>query len=185
LLWSTLSEPPDIPPSQPHRETVQVVSRGASQLFLEHKSRHPEPHRNSQNGARSRGSFRPPASHLRPRQVTESANWAAGTGYLRAHPWFGVTKPIRQLIFDSSWVRWMLLVAASGWFLEKQWSRCESYQRLKQFTADASHELRSPITPDSKRMRQVVLTTSREPELQLHRNTAGTTNSKHGSLHSR
>ncbi|MFM6819016.1 MAG: sensor histidine kinase, partial [Dolichospermum sp.] len=41
----------------------------------------------------------------------------------------------------------LLSVAASGWFLSGKAMKPvgESYQRLKQFTADASHELRSPI----------------------------------------
>jgi OmpR-family two-component system manganese-sensing sensor histidine kinase len=42
----------------------------------------------------------------------------------------------------------LLSVGASGWFLSGKAMEPvgESYQRLKQFTADASHELRSPIT---------------------------------------
>jgi OmpR-family two-component system manganese-sensing sensor histidine kinase len=71
-------------------------------------------------------------------------------GYLRvSHPWFEVTKPSRELIFDLALgISLMLLsVAASGWFLSGKAMEPvrESYQRLKQFTADASHELRSPI----------------------------------------
>ncbi|MHC5918000.1 MAG: sensor histidine kinase, partial [Nostoc sp.] len=72
-------------------------------------------------------------------------------GYLRvSHPWFEVTKPSRQLIFDLALgIGLMVLsVGASGWFLSGKAMEPvdESYQRLKQFTADASHELRSPIT---------------------------------------
>lgn len=71
-------------------------------------------------------------------------------GYLRvSHPWFEVTKPSRQLIFDLGLgIGVMVLsVGASGWFLSGKAMEPvgESYQRLKQFTADASHELRSPI----------------------------------------
>jgi two-component system, OmpR family, manganese sensing sensor histidine kinase len=42
----------------------------------------------------------------------------------------------------------LVSVGASGWFLSGKAMEPvrESYQRLKQFTADASHELRSPIT---------------------------------------
>jgi len=61
-------------------------------------------------------------------------------GYLRvSHPWFEVTKPIRHLIFDLSLGTGLMVlsVAASGWFLSgKAMEPCESYQRLKQFTAD-------------------------------------------------
>jgi OmpR-family two-component system manganese-sensing sensor histidine kinase len=72
-------------------------------------------------------------------------------GYLRvSHPWFEVTKPSRELIFDLALGIGLMVVSvgASGWFLSGKAMEPvgESYQRLKQFTADASHELRSPIT---------------------------------------
>ncbi|AIE74446.1 MULTISPECIES: cell wall metabolism sensor histidine kinase WalK [unclassified Synechocystis] len=71
-------------------------------------------------------------------------------GYLRvSHPWFEVTKPIQQLAWDLS-VGLIIMVssaAAIGWFLSGLAMEpiAESYQSLKQFTADASHELRNPI----------------------------------------
>lgn len=71
-------------------------------------------------------------------------------GYLRvSHPWFEVSKPTRQLIRDLSlWVVASLACVGSiGWMLSglaMQPVR-HSYQQLKQFTADASHELRSPL----------------------------------------
>jgi len=71
-------------------------------------------------------------------------------GYLRvSHPWFEVTKPSRQLLVDLA-VGTLLMVgavAAIGWFLSGLAIAPvrDSYQRLKQFTADASHELRNPI----------------------------------------
>jgi OmpR-family two-component system manganese-sensing sensor histidine kinase len=71
-------------------------------------------------------------------------------GYLRvSHPWFEVSKPTRQLIRDLSlWVVASLAcVGGIGWLLSglaMQPIR-QSYQQLKQFTADASHELRSPL----------------------------------------
>jgi two-component system, OmpR family, manganese sensing sensor histidine kinase len=85
------------------------------------------------------------------RQVTQQV--ALGRqilGYLRvSHPWFEVTKPIRELLLDLGlWISIMIvLVGAVGWFLSglaMQPIR-ESYHRLRQFTADASHELRNPI----------------------------------------
>jgi OmpR-family two-component system manganese-sensing sensor histidine kinase len=85
------------------------------------------------------------------RQVTEPITLGKQTlGYLRvSHPWFEVTKPIRQLLVDlaigiSSMV---ILVAAISWWLSGIAIQPvkESYQSLKQFTADASHELRNPI----------------------------------------
>jgi len=123
LLWSTFSEILNIPIHPNHTgETVRVASNrgwGESAQLLRQVTKRIE----------------------RGRQVL---------GYLRvSHPWFEVTKPSRQLIFDLALgISLMLLsVAASGWFLSGKAMKPvgESYQRLKQFTADASHELRSPI----------------------------------------
>lgn len=85
------------------------------------------------------------------RQVTERIEINQQVlGYLRvSHPWFEVTKPSRQLITDLSiGISLMVIsVAFSGWLLSGLAIEPvrESYQRLKQFTADASHELRNPI----------------------------------------
>ncbi len=152
LLWSTLSEPLNIP-IHPNRtgETVQVVRGKATGGLEEYFSS---------------------ASHelaSRLRQVTQRVEIGRQVlGYLRvSHPWFEVTKPIRQLIFDLSLGTGLMLlsVAASGWFLSGKAMEPvrESYQRLKQFTADASHELRSPIALIQTNV-QVALT---DPELEL------------------
>jgi OmpR-family two-component system manganese-sensing sensor histidine kinase len=85
------------------------------------------------------------------RQVTQRVQIGRQVlGYLRvSHPWFEVTKPTRQLIIDLGlWTALMVgAVAAMGWFLSGLAIAPirDSYQRLKQFTADASHELRNPI----------------------------------------
>jgi OmpR-family two-component system manganese-sensing sensor histidine kinase len=71
-------------------------------------------------------------------------------GYLRIrHPWFEVTKPIKQLFLDLAigTTLMVFVVLLCGWWLAgiAMEPVRESYQRLKQFTADASHELRNPI----------------------------------------
>lgn len=116
LLWSSLSEPLALPLHPNH--TAETVHLEAEHLL---------------------------------RQVTEQVQIGRYVlGYLRvSHPWFEVTKPIRQLIFDLSLgtVVMVLSTTAIGWFLSGLAMKPvrESYQRLKQFTADASHELRNPI----------------------------------------
>lgn len=85
------------------------------------------------------------------RQVTERVEIKRQVlGYLRvSHPWFEVTKPIRQLMLDLSLGIGIMVigVGAIGWLLSELAMKPirESYQRLKQFTSDASHELRNPI----------------------------------------
>jgi OmpR-family two-component system manganese-sensing sensor histidine kinase len=140
LLWSTLSQPLDVP-IHPNRtgETVHLTTD--TELLL--------------------------------RQVTQRVQVGRQVlGYLRvSHPWFEVTKPIQHLVVDLSLGTGLMLlsVALCGWFLSGKAMEPvkESYQRLKQFTADASHELRSPITLIQTNV-QVALTDP-EPELQLHR----------------
>jgi OmpR-family two-component system manganese-sensing sensor histidine kinase len=135
LLWSTLSEPLEIPlhPS-PIGETVRLISHQWS--LLNHQEPTPV--------------LTLPQEILL-RQVTDRVEVGRQVlGYLRvSHPWFEVTKPIRQLLLDLIWGTVITLVAISaiGWFLSGLAIEPVqvSYQRLKQFTADASHELRNPI----------------------------------------
>ncbi len=92
--------------------------------------------------------------HLEPlilRQITHPIRQEKHLlGYLRvSEPWFEVTVPTRELIVEllAGTTIMVGIVAAIGWFLSGLAMRPihESYQRLKQFTADASHELRNPI----------------------------------------
>ncbi|MBV6625204.1 MAG: sensor histidine kinase [Rivularia sp. (in: Bacteria)] len=138
LLWSTLSEPLNIP-IHPNRmgETVRVL-RGVRERWGDKRTR-------------GQGEEDGISEPILLRQVTERVQVGRQVlGYLRvSHPWFEVTKPSRQLIVDLGLGIGLMLfsVAASGWFLSGKAMQPvrESYQHLKQFTADASHELRSPI----------------------------------------
>jgi two-component system, OmpR family, manganese sensing sensor histidine kinase len=122
LLWSTFAQPSSIP--------LQVDQKGRT-VQVDRQESYGEP--------------------LVLRQVTDRVQVGRQLlGYLRvSHPWFEVTKPTRQLVIDLSiWLVAMVsAVAGIGWLLSGLAMRPigESYQRLKQFTADASHELRNPI----------------------------------------
>lgn len=132
LRWSTFSEPLNIPiHSNPTGETVRVVKA-----------------QRGKNGDMGRW----PDAELLLRQVTQRVEVGRQVlGYLRvSHPWFEVTKPSRELMVDLALGTGLMVlsVALCGWFLSGKAMEPvgDSYQRLKQFTADASHELRSPIT---------------------------------------
>ncbi|PSB12012.1 two-component sensor histidine kinase [Pleurocapsa sp. CCALA 161] len=92
-------------------------------------------------------------------------------GYLRvSHPWFEVTKPINQLTRDLIiGISLMILsVGGIGWLLSG--IAIEpiqvSYSSLKQFTADASHELRNPIATIQTNVQMALAYPEAEPQLQ-------------------
>ncbi|XWK87315.1 MAG: ATP-binding protein [Phormidium sp.] len=142
LLWSTFSEPLNIPiHANRTGETVRIEKKADT---------------NSPN-------------IILLRQITERVEIGRQViGYLRvSHPWFEVTKPSRQLILDLSLgTTFMVIsVAGIGWLLSGLAMEPvrESYQSLKQFTSDASHELRSPIAMIQTNV-QVALA---DPEIEL------------------
>lgn len=136
LLWSTFSEPLDIP-LHPNRSGETV--RFSSERLL--------------------------------RQITQRIEINHRVlGYLRvSHPWFEVTKPIRQLAIDLILGIGMMLicVAAIGWLLSGIAMKPvrDSYQSLKQFTADASHELRNPIATIQTNVQMALAYPDAEPQL--------------------
>ena len=92
-------------------------------------------------------------------------------GYLRvSHPWFEVTKPIEQLTKDLIiGISLMILsVGGIGWFLSGIAIKPiqVSYSSLKQFTADASHELRNPIATIQTNVQMALAYPEAEPQLQ-------------------
>jgi len=105
------------------------------------------------------------------RQVTRRVKSGSQLlGYIRvSHPWFEVSKPSRQLIIDLAlWSTAMLsVVSFVGWLLSGLAMNPvrDSYQQLKQFTADASHELRNPVAVIQTNV-QVALT---DPDEQFQR----------------
>jgi OmpR-family two-component system manganese-sensing sensor histidine kinase len=106
------------------------------------------------------------------RQVTQRINLDRYIlGYLRvSHPWFEVTKPIRQLSFDLALgtLITIIIVGFIGWFLSGlaiQPIR-DSYQSLKQFTADASHELRNPIATIQTNVQMALAYGNADPQVQ-------------------
>ncbi|MBD2314892.1 sensor histidine kinase [Desertifilum sp. FACHB-1129] len=128
LVWSTFSEPLEIPIHYNRAgETVRAIHRDWS-------SDNPNAH-----------------SEILLRQITERVQKGRQVlGYLRvSHPWFEVTKPSRQLMVDlSAGIGLMAIsVAAIGWLLSDIAMKPvrAAYISLRQFTSDASHELRNPI----------------------------------------
>lgn len=145
LIWSTLAEPLDIP-LHPNTagETVRAGRRESGRVGKDGDKTSFSP---SHLPAISPSSLNP----LVLRQITQRIEVGRSVlGYLRvSHPWFEVTKPSREFFVDLALGIGAMVAAvgAIGWFLSGLAMEPvrESYQRLKQFTADASHELRSPI----------------------------------------
>ncbi|HAC64681.1 MAG TPA: two-component sensor histidine kinase [Cyanothece sp. UBA12306] len=137
LLWSTFVDPPDIPLKT--NKKAETVHLGSDRTF---------------------------------RQVTQRINRDRYVlGYLRvSHPWFEVTKPIRQLSFDLALGTLVTIIAvgAIGWLLSGLAIEPirDSYNSLKQFTADASHELRNPIAIIQTNVQMALAYPEADPHLQ-------------------
>ncbi|GAB4534426.1 MAG: HAMP domain-containing sensor histidine kinase [Pleurocapsa sp.] len=137
LLWSTFSEPIDFP-LHPNRNGETVYLDG-DRIF---------------------------------RQIVQRVELNHRVlGYLRvSHPWFEVTKPIRQLVRDLIIGITLMVVSGGiiGWLLSGIAIEPvrDSYSSLKQFTADASHELRNPIATIQTNVQMALAYPEAEPQLQ-------------------
>lgn len=137
LLWSTFEQPIDYP-LHPHR-SGETVYLSRDRIF---------------------------------RQIVQQVELEHRIlGYLRvSHPWFEVTKPINQLARDLIiGISLMILsVWAIGWLLSGIAIKPVqvSYSSLKQFTADASHELRNPIATIQTNVQMALAYPETEPQLQ-------------------
>lgn len=103
------------------------------------------------------------------RQITQPVRFHQQTlGWLRvSHPWFEVTKPSQLLFIDLLVGTSLMMVAVSavGWFLSGLAMEPikASYQQLKQFTADASHELRNPLATIQTNVQVALATNAQLP----------------------
>ncbi len=154
LQWSTLADPLEIPLHlNKDGETVYLTPTLPHTLTLPNS---------------------PATEPLILRQVTQRLEIDHQLlGYLRvSHPWFEVTLPTRQLIVDLSLGTGLMVAAvgAIGWFLSGLAMEPvrDSYQRLKQFTADASHELRSPIAIIQTNVQVALADPDPDPQMQQH-----------------
>ena len=137
LTWSTLSVPMGLP--------LQINSAGET-VHIKHPLNE---HTSSSDLGSDRSSDQSSDQVLRQISRRVKVNNQV-LGYLRvSHPWFEVSKPSRQLVVDLSLWSGLAIVATGtiGWLLSglAMAPVRQSYQQLKQFTADASHELRNPI----------------------------------------
>ncbi|MBM0742381.1 sensor histidine kinase [Phormidium sp. CLA17] len=174
LLWSTLSAPLQVPlRSTPNGETVRITPKNSPDAIRETLAKL-STDLPAEIDRLTLASVSQISEPLVLRQVTQRVELEQQVlGYLRvSHPWFEVTKPSREFFFDLAVGTGLMVgaVGAIGWFLSglaMQPIR-ESYQRLKQFTADASHELRSPIAVIQTNVQVALADPDPDPLIQQH-----------------
>ncbi|MCS6960156.1 MAG: HAMP domain-containing sensor histidine kinase [Pseudanabaenaceae cyanobacterium SKYGB_i_bin29] len=93
-------------------------------------------------------------------------------GYLRiSHPWFEVSQPIRKLSLELCLgvLVTVIVVGICGWWLSgiAMQPIQDSYQQLKQFTADVSHELRNPLAVIQTNTQVALLQDNPKPYLEV------------------
>ncbi len=162
LRWSTFADPLAIP--------LHVNRAGETIAVPRHQPLAPSP---QPPAFTLPPTALPPTEPLLLRQVTAQVTVGhTRLGYLRvSHPWFEVTKPTRRLLLDLGLGTAAMVgaVAAIGWLLSGLAMEPirASYQRLKQFTADASHELRNPIAMIQTNVQVALADPDPDPQVQL------------------
>jgi OmpR-family two-component system manganese-sensing sensor histidine kinase len=169
LLWSTLAEPLNVP-LHPNASSETVEVRRCLAGISQCAALEGQPAVGSMGTAANPWNLEADIFVLR--QVTQKVQIGRQVlGYLRvSHPWFEVTKPTRQLIIDLSLGIGLMLMAVCtiGWLLSGLAMEPiqDSYQRLKQFTADASHELRNPIATIQTTVQVALTDANPDPQIQ-------------------
>jgi len=170
LRWSTFAEPLAIPLHVNRTGETILLRRRYANAVPRLPLSNPQPPAFTLPSSALASSIQGPPLLLR--QVTVPVEIGhVRLGYLRvSHPWFEVTKPTRRLMLDLGLgtAAMVGVVAAIGWLLSGLAMEPirASYQRLKQFTADASHELRNPIAMIQTNVQVALADPDPDPQVQ-------------------